>query len=470
VCSFMYKLIRDLPIWPPLKRILLISSTPEARFTIQRRFKQAFSTRELQISCHWSAWSTKDIPYARIDEADIIVLHGTIPSVLSASDLQILINTGKPIIYDASDVTLPLLASQSAQDQFDFVLRQLHAIVVPSQTLIQTYAPYNRTVLYLNNYIDYNLFYRHIPADNTDAPVKIGIIGNGTTNTTSHIKFALDHLQTRYGQRIVIETMQTQTQSIWSDIPYLHQLQQSHNYHDYAAQLKGLAWDIALIADDSHDASCAWQECAAAGIPCITTHGAVNQTSSDPVALAANSDSDWLQHLATLIESTEQRMQIAHNAQQFVADTYALHQHENHIRTFYCALCAEPLPAKQPIEAMPVQSDDRIPGILIFDPLGNPSKVSTTLTQLNNTSIHTVKIVVLTTSTHNHAHAGSHVQYVTTSPAGFLQMTKILRGHPTFNWIHECTAGNQIIPRDIPSLLFFLYIPDQPFGVDELNA
>lgn len=465
--------IRELPLWPSRKRIFILSAEAITGRSAQTRIVHPLSFPEQQWDLHWSQYDSQTFSIAAAQNTDLILLHSSVASILSEDTLQSIFALGIPVIYESGNWSPYSLTSQTEKTKVDNVLRQVHAIVVPSEAMADLYRPIHTTVFILQHYLNFDLFYQQISLANKNSPVTIGILGNPRTPAFSDVGQALKKLLSTYRQRVTLEFTDANLPEGWAQSEQIKIVSLPQNYLDYAMQFKGCHWDIAFVlsdglSDQSKNMPDEWLECAAAGIPCVSSHALTSQdfvNQGHEHLLVAKDAAGLYEHFSSLLNSSAQRASVAQAAQTLAKKHYAQSHFREKTGHFYRTFLQEVSDFIDIIPAKPIQFDDRIPGILILDPLGDKEDLAHTLTHLNSFIPHSVKVVILTTLEEPRNSYGKHIQYVIASPDNYLSLLNRLKHHPTMNWLYRCKAGYQLTAKEIPSLFLFSDLPAQPFKV-----
>lgn len=97
-------------------------------------------------------------------------------------------------------------------------------------------------------------------------------------------------------------------------------------------------------------------------------------------------------------------------------------------------------------------ADERIPAILLLDPLGLPDKTHASVALLSTFIPKNVKIVILSTSRDQPVWQQAHIQFVSATNTSYAQLMGQLRHHAIFNWLLIAQVGSQLATDTIADI------------------
>jgi glycosyltransferase involved in cell wall biosynthesis len=335
---------------PDRRRMVVYSIDPKNSPCSQIRWLRPFQLLQNQWEFHWPMNELKQGSMAPLQFADIVVLHRTIVAELPQSELDAVLDCGKPVIYESDDLLneIPQYHRDKhipQKEAIEYTIRRAHAVVVSSQYLADKYRLLNPEVHVLPNYVDYKLFYRPVPpADDT---ITIGMLGTSIQGPNfALVDQALRALCTKYGARLRIHIWGFHPPAGWESHPNMHFISVNYHYESYARQLASLNWDIALIplAEDDFNLSKSpikWLEYSSVGIASIFSDIAVYRdvVEHDRTGLLVpDSPEAWAKAIASLIEDGDKRRKIAQAAQDEVRDKFDINRNVDQYNRCYQAL------------------------------------------------------------------------------------------------------------------------------------
>lgn len=276
-----------------------------------------------------------------VESADLILLHRFTPGLLPISALEAIFSLGKPVVYESDDLLNEIphdhpeaAAGASWKEGIEYSARRAKAVIVSTEFLAEKYRPLNPHVHVLPNYLDFDLFFRPVPASQgAQETITIGLLGSSIQPSNfALVSPSLQALCERYGARIKIHFVGWECPTGWENHPNAVFQSFIHEYVDYAAQLKQWNWNIALIplASDEYNqckSYIKWLDYSAAGIASAFSDVSVyNQvvTHDQTGFLLPNNDQAWLDTITLLIESPEKRQAIAQAGQDEVRRDFDL--------------------------------------------------------------------------------------------------------------------------------------------------
>jgi glycosyltransferase involved in cell wall biosynthesis len=452
--------------WSPCPQIRLIKPFSY----LQDKWKLVWGIQDGKISMDAAA------------EADIIVLHRFTPGLMPIAILEEIFALGKPVVYESDDLlnNIPADHPEAADSArwktgIEYAIRHAHAVVVSTPELAEQYRALNPHVHVLMNYLDIPLFQRQVPRKKKGDPLTIGLLGSSIQPSNfALVAQVLRQLQERY-TNLTIHFVGWKCPEGWENTRNTQFFPFIHEYENCAQQLKTLAWDIALIplADDTYNACKSyikWLDYSAAGIVSVfsdvSSYNSVVTHEKTGLLLPPEPNA-WLDAVVDLIEHPEKRTALAQAAQEEVMRDYSLKAKATHYDATYDAFLGAP---SNSALSDTHGSDDRIPALLLLDPLGETDKIDATLIRLGSFLPPNIKIVILTTKQHNSQHLTQQAQQITATPAGYAAMLSKLQQHDAFKWLLSFDVNKIVAPTDIPglasyqSVMMSLNIPKQVFS------
>ncbi|MFJ3046090.1 hypothetical protein ACIPEN_09675 [Herbaspirillum chlorophenolicum] len=299
----------------------------------------------MQLSQDWEIeWGIKNgqVDTNAAARADLILLHRFTPGLMPISTLDLIFKLGKPVIYESDDLLNEIPANHpeaaagaSWKDGIEYSVKRAQAVVVSTPFLAEKYRHLNPNVHVLQNYLDYDIFHRPVPQKANGDPISIGLLGSSIQPSNfALVDRALRAVCEHYGDRINIDFVGWHCPQGWENHPNARFTSFIHEYEKYAMQLKGMAWDIALIplAQDEYNeckSFVKWLDYSAAGIASIFSDVSVYNavvTHESTGLLMPNSEQVWLDAIVSLIESPQRRHALAQQAQREVEAHFGLKQ------------------------------------------------------------------------------------------------------------------------------------------------
>ncbi|RQS02625.1 glycosyltransferase family 1 protein [Burkholderia sp. Bp9002] len=311
----------------PRKRLAVVTAEPAAHARASVRFVQPFArlAREWELSF--------PVTHAGIDadalqRADLIVLQGDTPGLLSPAALEQLFALGKPIVYDIDAPLETLLAGTPGaagnarrNANVRYAAQHAHALVVPSETLARQYRQVNASVHVLPTDIDVERLHRAAPGVRDH--VNLAIFAAGLDGPRlDQARLALAELRRRYPGKLRVSFVGPALPAGWGDDPDVALIAAPAPYDAYADQLKRADLDMALAASPvtlhDDDPPRAWLECSAAGAATVLVAAAAQGSAivhGRTGWLVADAADAWVDAIAHLIEHPQARAQLAAAAQ-----------------------------------------------------------------------------------------------------------------------------------------------------------
>ncbi|KWH43942.1 glycosyltransferase [Burkholderia stagnalis] len=352
----------------PRKRLAVVTAEPAAHARASVRFVQPFA----RLAHEWEL--SFPVTHAGIDadalqRADLIVLQGDTPGLLSPAALEQLFALGKPIVHEIDAPLETLLAgTPGAADNarrsanVRYAAQRAHALVVPSEDLARQYRQVNASVHVLPTDIDVERLYRAAPGVRDH--VNLAVSGAGLDGPRlEQARLALAELRRRYPGRLRVSFVGPALPAGWEGDPDVALIAAPAPYDAYADQLKHADLDIALVASPvtlrDDDPPRAWLECSAAGAATVLVaapapgsaivHGRTGW-------LVADAADAWVDAIAHLIEHPQARAQLATAAQDGIRARHDVNRNAARHGALYARLLEQnrtPAPGAASADAAP---------------------------------------------------------------------------------------------------------------------
>jgi glycosyltransferase involved in cell wall biosynthesis len=273
-----------------------------------------------------------------IKNADVVVLHRVFVANLPRKALDAVFDSGKPVIYESDDLLngIPKYhrdADVIQKEAIEYAVGRAHAVVVSTPYLAEKYRVFNPEVYVLPNYVDFDLFYRPVPAPQD--VVTIGLLGTSLQGPNfALIDNALRNLSKKHGARLQIHMWGFKPPPGWKNHPHMTFIPVDYDYESYARKLVSLNWDIGLVplAEDEFNLSktpfkwCEYSSCGIASIfSDISVYRAVVEDGHTGL-LVPDSPKAWGEAISSLIEDCDKRRSMAQTAQDQVRDEFNIYR------------------------------------------------------------------------------------------------------------------------------------------------
>ncbi|MCP1574903.1 glycosyltransferase involved in cell wall biosynthesis [Herbaspirillum rubrisubalbicans] len=388
-------------------------------------------------------WAIKDGRFDQemLKRADIIVLHRFTPGLLPQSALEALLGDGRIVIYETDDLLndIPDYHPQAADSRkwkpgIEYTVKHAHAVTVSTPYLAGKYRSLNSNIHVLPNFVDFDRFFRTVPAQDSEQIV-IGLLGTSVTGPNFElVSDALRVLCERYPERLRLHLVGWECPPAWRDHPAVRFDPFIHAYQDYAQQLRQWNWDIALVPlvddDFNHSKSAIkYLEYSAAGIATAFSNTVVYNTlvEHDRTGLLVNpTQQDWLTAIGSLVEDGVLRRRLARTAQANVGKHHALKDNAWRYEEVYRRFAN--LPAK------PHVHHAATPAVLLLDRTGDPARREAALQALASGKFAALPKAILTTQPGSLPGGDELLRYVQFSQDEFDAALALLSTHPDFDW------------------------------------
>ncbi len=313
------------------------------------RFTRPFSYLEDTWEIVWGL-KNNNLNLSKIKQADLVVMQRYTPGMFSIASLKLIFDQGTPVVYETDDLLHELpdyhpehVSSQQLVAGIEYVARRAVGVVTSTPFLADRLRVLNSDVCVLPNFIDFDLFYRPVPVIENRV-VHIGLLGTSLQGPNfSLVDHALRFICEKYAGRVKLFFVGREVPLGWEQHPAMVFTSVIRSYRDYAAILKALQWDIALVPlaeDDFNHSKTAikWLEYSACGIASAFSDIDVYR---DAVAgrstglLVKNTTQDWIDAIESLVVDSRLRRQIATNAQKQVRTRHAIADHAVAYDTVY---------------------------------------------------------------------------------------------------------------------------------------
>ena len=377
--------------------------------------------------------------------ADAIVLHDATPGLFPSTLLQLLFDSGKPLIYETVATPEQMLARTAARGltaqlpHIELALEKACAVVVPTEKLASLYEARNPQVFVLPSLVDSDLFQRSVFQQAGDQ-VRIGIVlGAGGINDFAVLDPVLRELSERHRNRVRLCFI-GELPSSWREHAAIEHMPAIPVYQAYAERLRNLDIDIALLPQSDVDsAGLAWLEYATLGAATVCSDVPMHRLVVDhgrTGLLAGASSETWLAAVESLIADPKLRRRLARTAQAEVRKHYSLQANAWFYRDLYLRLMG----------AQPSAHDDSagVPGILVLDAEGDALAVNATLDALAQGPYAGLVHVVLTTRQDDLPEWTDQLRFMQVGPAEYSDALEQLSAVPDFDWALIVEAGGPL--------------------------
>jgi glycosyltransferase involved in cell wall biosynthesis len=272
--------------------------------------------------------------------ADVIVVQRGFPRPETAEFLELLISSGKPLVYETDD-DLRIVPNESQRGflecipYIEGVVRAAKLVTVATPYLAERFRPLNSRTLVLPNYLPNWLWARHVPSDAaSDDRLTIGFCGSDTHQLDlEHVEEALIEVSRRHPVRLMF--LGCMTDRLW-DVPGVSFFEYVGDYARWPQRLARAAMDIAIVPlIDSEFNRCKshikFLELGYMGIPGVYSDvPAYRDTVQDGVTglLAPADTAAWIDALERLIADAALRRRIRENARREVTERHLMEQHK----------------------------------------------------------------------------------------------------------------------------------------------
>jgi len=272
-----------------------------------------------------------------ISQADIIVIQRGFPRQETTNLLDMIFESGKPVIYDLDDLLTDLPATNPHREEYETYrpyiiscLERASAVTVSTITLATALKSYNDNIVILPNLMDENIL--KIPADKSAEPIVIGYVGTPThTADLDMITGALEKISQKYGSRVAFRFMGCATERI-AALPGFSFIQFDAGYESYLKVLQEEKIDIGLVplADNRFNrckSNIKWLEYSACGIAGAYADLSPYNTCvrhGETGLLVEGSQNSWFTAIEELINDPIKRCKIAAQARSEVLASYTL--------------------------------------------------------------------------------------------------------------------------------------------------
>lgn len=322
---------------PELIAVLSLDSLEGA--SIQLRFVRPYELMAGAYELAWSAHTEGKNIVINLDElrrAKVIIIHRSFPCRETASLLEEVFQSGKPVIYETDDLLdempdhHPLKSKFTGVDTYVLdVVKRASAVVVSTETMRQHYARFNSRVFVFPNFL--SLTHPVSPNIKKDTPVTLFYTGTMTHKPDlDRVAPVFFSLAEKYADRIGFTFMGCDIKA-FHELPNYRYIQPERNYSGYLAKIASRPGDIGLAPLEDHlfnraKSNIKWLEYSLLGIPgvysalppyteCIE-HGKTGLLVADLT--------QWEAALSFLIEHPEARLSIGQAARAQVEQHFDL--------------------------------------------------------------------------------------------------------------------------------------------------
>ncbi|AOJ97297.1 glycosyltransferase [Burkholderia vietnamiensis] len=341
------------PASAPRSCIAVVTAEPADHARTSLRFAQPFARLDREWALTFPVTQAGIDPDA-LQRADLIVLQGDTPGLLSPATLEHLFSLGKPVVLEIDAPLDTLLADiPGAADNarrkagIRSAVQRAHALVVPSEALVRQYRHVNASVHVLPTGVDLERLHRAAPGVRDH--VNLAVSGTGLDGARlEQVRLALAELRRRFPGKLRVSFVGAALPAGWDREPDVTLIAEPAAYDSYADALKRADLDIALVAAPvtlRGDAPPrAWLECSAVGAAtvlvatpaegCSVVHGRTGW-------LVADTADAWVDAIAHLIEHPQTRAQLAAAAQDEIRAQHDIGRNASRHGALYARLLAE---------------------------------------------------------------------------------------------------------------------------------
>ncbi|HTH94755.1 MAG TPA: glycosyltransferase [Rhodocyclaceae bacterium] len=385
--------------------------------------------------------------------ADVILLHRFMPGICEIDTLKAIMSTGKPVIYETDDLLTHVSEGipnaefmRDAKEGIELAIRHASALVVSTPFLADWYRSMNPNIYVLDNYLDFDRFYRPVPL----APGKkltVGMVGTSLMDYNfALVDEALQSLCKRHAGRIRFCFIGHKPPTGWEKHPAVEFHSVLHGYHDYAEWLLEKQLDIALVplVDDAFNHSktpIKWLEYAAAGVATVFSDSPVYRSvveNGRNGLLAGDSPDEWLAAIDSLVANPSWRRQLARTAQAEVRKHFSLR--DNAIR--YHRTYLQAIGESEQAESILIETgSERVAGVLVLDGVADSSAIESSLYSLAHSALGHLPVIVLTTLSGDVPAWTDSLRYVQTTVDEYPAAVEQLCALNDFDWTVIMEAG-----------------------------
>lgn len=319
--------------------------------------------------------STVDISLAQW--ADLIIIQRFFPTAVTAPIIELLLASGKPVIYETDDLLLELPSSnphqQSAEAAKPFILdliSKASAVTVSTEEMRQAFAPYHRNIHVLPNLLDHRLWTAPFPTSPKGAPVVIGYAGTPDHRADLELlEEVLERISAKYGSRVAFRFIGCDTERI-RKLPGFSSLTFQQGYENYAKTIQMAGIDIGLVplADNRFNrckSNIKWLEYSACGIAGIYAdlppYRSCVRNGQTGILVAGNAVAAWTEAIEELIENPDRRHAMALEGRTEVMASHTLKSRGRLYLDTWRKIAEDPITGKEEGMTLPKQPSTNAP-------------------------------------------------------------------------------------------------------------
>ncbi len=271
--------------------------------------------------------------------ADLIIVQRFMPGKETQHVMDMLIKSGKPLIYEADDLFVGeppehsqfVEAFRQQRPYIEALLGKVDAVTTSTQALARKYGEFCDNVTVLPNLIDLAKWQKPDQSAAKDQRLTIAYAGTPThLQDLALIEGALERISQKYGSNIRFLFMGCYTERI-SRLPGFECVKFEFGYDAYVNQIRQQHIDIILspLVDNEFNrckSNIKWLEFSVLGLPGIYSDLEPYQKDvihGETGLLCENTEQAWLCAIEQLISQPELRARIAQQARQRVIQDYA---------------------------------------------------------------------------------------------------------------------------------------------------
>ncbi|WP_322031651.1 glycosyltransferase family 4 protein [Paraburkholderia sp. J76] len=441
------------PEKPKVRTALIVSSEdsqhPQAYVHLTRPF--ALLGAEWKLS--W-AKAGEPLDPAAMRSADLVFMHRMAPGKFTLDELAQILGFGIPVVYETDESLhdLPVSHPQYAEGararaNIEYVAKHARAIVVTAGHLAPAFRELNPNVHVLPGHVDFDLFYR--PVSESREAVRIGLTAAAfRAPDFSAVMRALGEIQARHGERVQLYCLGALPHN-GAALPNVTVVDAPQSYEGYAAALKAMRLDIALVpsSNDGFDADrtpMSWFEHSAAGAASICSDVAVYSgvvRDGETALSVPDTVEAWVDAIERLIDAPRTRTRIARTAQAEVRKRFSLQTNSGQYQRAFLSFVdsdraanTRPLPEKASLT----------PGVLILDPAGDGEKIEQSLQSIDASRAKDLLVVVLTTLNADVPQWTPRLRYLKATAREYPAVVEAVSAHGEIHWLTIAEAGTSL--------------------------
>lgn len=311
-----------------------------------------------------------------IDDCDIFLVQRFFPKAETASTLEKVFSTGKPVLYETDDLLDQIPPENPMYERIKpnapyiiDVIGKATGLIVSTDEIKSHYTPLNPNIKVFRNRLCAERWHGIENQTDKQGPVTIGFAG---TSTHQHdiklIESAIFKAARVLEDRVRFVFWGAITDEL-RNLPNCTWLNTAVTFSEYPRRLASLGFDIGLAPlNDSAFNRCKsnlkWLEYSMLGIPVICSDvKAFADAKHNHLALVVpNEERAWFEAIVRLVEDAELRRNLGKNAQEHVRQNYMLDQHVWEYASWLNVFLPEglqlPPPSRLQLQPLPVALAD----------------------------------------------------------------------------------------------------------------